>query len=85
MSVEVLGFEVLFGRPCAVLLVRDYTSGKRKPYEWIDRAVRAGHELWVPVGKVPSGRWRAEANAQIEFEYRDALACGMSLPLSEAA
>lgn len=85
MSIQVFGFEVLFGRPCAVYLVRDYTSGKRKPYEWIDRAVRAGHELWVPVGKHPSDRWRAEANAQIEREYQDALACGMSLPLSEAA
>ena len=85
VSIQVFGFELLFGRPCAVYLVRDYTSGKRKPYEWIDRAVRIGDGQWRPVEKIPSGMWFAEAQPTIERAYMDAVQCGMRLPIAEAA
>lgn len=75
--VEVIGFEAdRTGCPCAVFLSTEYTSGKHKPYQVMDRALRVDGG-WYPCGNVPGPRWFSEAEPWIEREYQRAMTCGL--------
>lgn len=76
--IEVIGFEEAHGRACAVYLVTDYTSGKRKPYRSIGRAVRVADGWWLPIGRVPAERWFEEGMRAIQRAYGMAVAGGLA-------
>lgn len=82
--IEVLGFEESHGRPCAVFMLTEFTSGKRK-YQTLGRAVRVEQGWWLPIGRSPSERWFESGMQAIQRAYGLAIAAGLARHLPEAA
>lgn len=83
--IEVIGFEASHGRACAVYLVTNFTSGKRKPYRSLDRAVRVADGWWLPIGRVPAARWFEEGMRAVQRAYSMAIASGLARHLPGVA
>lgn len=82
--IEVLGFEEFHGRACAVFMLTEFTSGKRKPYQTLGRAVRVERGWWLPIGRAPSERWFESGMPAIQRAYGLAIAAGLARHLPGA-